>query len=487
MNLPLLSKLFKKRLPKKYDSKVLAKVASLAKRDGMILFTNTPVFYRSKQEFLSLSLFIPQCGLVLFAFKEWSYQELQGATVSKASHTQPSSNTLSFENISNFLQEKLSDLGGFDDMGIFNFAIMEKLSKKEYKRLDESFSQLLPASKILFADDTEEEIAKKLLLLPRNCIECEKHKVLPYLFGQYLIPGNNGTVYFANKEQRVFIDKTLQSTENLTGDRQSGKSTIVLQKALLSHLQNKEKKISILVATKLQAELLQQKLLQIIELSAVVIEMEQIKILNTVELFGSFSTIDKSKKKELVSCDMLIIDDTFSIPPQYLNLIKQMHKADVLILVNDYESKSTHHLTESYYGDIVFVKGNPFVILLQKIYSLLQNEPDAEILIVCKEQSAIEAILEDIQGYTGANGSRIEIDKNILFQNPSQLQIVTYDLKNPLCSDYLFLIDVCEAIPESLEHLAKSAKKECVILYEDLCVGVANLKQKVENGKDTKE
>jgi len=88
MALSFLSKIFPKKsqrltLP---DLIPLKTLKSYANEHGYELFENIPIYYRGKSIVAALLLFIPRTGLVLFEYKEWSFEELKNATVQKASH-----------------------------------------------------------------------------------------------------------------------------------------------------------------------------------------------------------------------------------------------------------------------------------------------------------------------------------------------------------------------------------------------------------------
>ncbi len=487
MNISIFSNLFKKKehsIPKG-DSVVLQQLRAFASEKGLLLFENIPVFYRSKQMNVPLALFVPRHGLVLFEYKSWSFKELKDAQISKASHVEKKEESLAFENLLEFIQEKFIDTSDFEDIDIFNFVILENLKTDEFNLLDESFHQLLPKSRILFGDTTKEDMEQKFNQLNKKLKTYTAQNTLPYIFGQYLVPSNDA-VYFANEQQREFIDKPLQSDENIHAARRSGASTVILQKALLEHFANPTKKISIFTPTKLHAILLQKKLLDILEYTTVVIDMDKIEILTQEQFFASIEALEKSHKTAFGAGDIVIIDDAFAFDPIKLLTLKENLKNARSIFINDMTQEATFHLEKSYYGEVEFIQANGIVTAMKEISHLLYKYKTAETMLISANADD-DAFVDDIESYTGREVHPIDFETPVEEKKFRPIQLSGYDTYNPVYSDYVFLIDCCEIDVETLEYFAKSSKKKTFIIYEEPCDTITQLQniiQSEENGKD---
>ena len=496
MNIPILSSLFGKNNSslQPLDSILISKLKIFAKEKNYPLFENTPVFHRSQKVDVPLLLFIPKTGLVLFEYKEWSYEELRDAHVSKTSHAQKSENSLSFESIGDFIKEKFIDLTSFDDIDIFNFVIMEQLREDEFNMLDTSFHELLPKERILFHDSSEEQIERKFKALQTKQKTYTVQNTLPFIFSQYMILDEK-KIYFANKDQRDFIDKNLENIENLVADRQSGKSSVLVQKALLEKLQQPQKKIAILAPTHLQAELLKHTLLELVELSSVVLDMNDISIYTPNDILNEHRRrLKKAPTAEILIeafhlhkgldiADTLLVDDAFLMNTEFIAYLKHIQKGKTLLLINSLEDETTASLSQNYYGEIELLQTPEYPTLLKKINTIVKAKKDVDILIFTADED-FEAIKEDIEGFTAQELSLIETDHSLREQSPTPIKLCNYDPKVPLHATYTFLIQSCQSDYSALKYLAKSSREKSFIIYEDECDNISRLKNLL---KDTHE
>ncbi len=494
MSIPFLSRLFTKReqTPALPDSILVKKLKSFAQQKNYTLFENTPLFYRTEMVEIPLLLFIPRTGLVLFEYKEWSYEELKNAKVSKVSHAQKSENSLSFQSIGDFIREKFLDLTNFDEIDIYNFVIMEQLTTSEYEMLDESFKELVPQNRILFNDSQLEDIENKLSAIQTRKKNFTLHNTMPYIFSQYMIIGDDEQIYFANEEQRAFIEAPLPALSNLVADRQSGKSNVIVQKALLEKLKEPKQRITIAALTRLQADILKHLFLQFVEYSSVVIDMDEIHILTIEEILQRHAQKLKTApfynndihrdllKKGFEFTDILFVDDAFLLSKTYIDYCKHIQKSARLLLVNSVEDEKTATLSKSYFGEFSFIQASEFPTLLKTIREIHQKDQTADILVFTNETS-FEEIMEDIEGFTGVNVAKVDINKEIYSQNLKSVKLSVYDSKVPLHAEYALFVGCCDANYSALKYLAKASRQESRIIYEKECDNITRLKQLVEN------
>ena len=482
MNIPLLSKFFGKKNTRlqPIDSPLVSQLKKFADRNGYPLFKNTPVFHRSQKVEVPLLLFIPYTGLVLFEHKEWSYSELRTAKISKTSHADTSENSLAFESVGDFIKEKFVDLSGLDDIVIFNFVIMEQLRQEEFELLDESFHELLPKERILFQDSTDETMDEKFKALHTKKETYTIQNTLPYIFSQYMILSGK-KLYFANKEQRTFIEKPLKGIENLAAKRQSGKSLCLLQKALLEKLQDPLKKITIITPTHLQAELLKHTLLELVERSSIVLDMNEIAICTPMEILDEH----KQKREEP---DLLLVDDAYLMDDEFIGYLKQTQKEKPLLLVNSPLDDATFTFTQSYHGSCEFIQSTEFPALMKKLAQLLHKNKREDILIFTTEQN-FQAMKEDIESFTAEKLSYINTQESLREQTDTRIKLCNYDTHIPFHASYTFLIRPCQSDYSALEYLVQSSKIKSFIIYEDECDTIQKLKKSLEqeNAKDTQE
>ena len=412
-------------------------------------------------------LFIPYTGLVLFEHKDWSYEELRSAKIEKASHTKAAENSLAFESVGDFIREKFVDLSGLDDIAIFNFVIMEQLLEQEFEMLDTTFHELLPKERILFQDTNDEKMTEKFKALHTKKLPLTIENTLPFIFSQYMFLDRN-KLHFANRQQRAFIDKELLGFENLKAPRQSGKTTALIQKALLEKLKHPQKRISLVTPTHFQAELLKQTLLELVERSSVVLDMNEITVYTPMEI------LDEHKNKREYA-DLLLVDDASLMEEEFIRYIKEAQKEKTLLLVNALQDSQSISFTESYYGEIEFIGGSEFPTLMKTLVKVANKDEKSDILIFAVDQN-FEAMKEDLESFTAQTLSYIDTEESLREQNNTRVKLCRYDMRIPLHASYVFLIQPCQSEYEALEYLAKSSRIKSFIIYEDECDTIKKLK-----------
>ena len=477
MNMSKLLNIFKNEHPahSPKETQALAQLKQYAKEQNFPIFEETPIYYRSQEMVVPFAIFIPHCGLILFERKGWSFEELQGASVSKTSHVKSASTTLSFENISDFIKEKFMDLSGFDTLEIYNFVILDNLTLEEYKQLDETFHQLIPLSRIVFKSTTQEDIAQLFGSLQNLSREYTVDNTLPYIFSQYLIPSEDG-VFFASCEQREFLDSELEKRGNLFGQRQSGKTTLLLQKAILEHKRNPKKVIHILTASNLQADLLKSKLLEIVEASSIVIDMEKIVFFSVLSLVDRFEKQDKTALKEATMGERIFVDDAHTIPKHHLDSLKQITKKRTLFTINDPQGESKFVLRKHYYAPWeLFQTQEEFSSMLKKLFSVYDE--DKQTVMIVSKNVHDKAFDEDIENFTGVQTQTVDTNGSLVDIDQKKLLLSSYKVQNPLCCDYVFLIDPCQSDRDSFIHFAQAAKKKCYVFYQQSCDNIEELRK----------
>ena len=219
MNMFSFSSLFKKKqktltLP---DSLLIKKLKEVAKNNDLSIYENITIYHHKKSFFIPLLILDSTRGIYLFEHKEWSYDDLKNATVSKATNQNSSNKSLAFEKTHEFIKQKFNELTHDDGVDIYNYLLMENLNSDEYEHLDDSFKELLPHQKIMFSDSLEEEILQKLNETPISINPMPNEaNIMGNLLVQYLILSKDKEIYLATHEQRKFIEsKTVRENSNL--------------------------------------------------------------------------------------------------------------------------------------------------------------------------------------------------------------------------------------------------------------------------------
>ncbi len=502
MSIPIFSRLFsKKEQPpslKPIDSPVVRRLKEFASQKEYPIFNSITLYHRSNSIIIPLLLFIPKVGILLFEYKKWSFKELKNATISKVSHAKASYDSLAFENATDFIKEKFSDLTTFEDIVVYNFVIMEQLTSSEYELLEDDFHTLLPKERILFHDSTLEDIEQKISSLEASRKNYTISNTLAYIFSQYMILDDSSNIYFANKKQREAIDYKMHSVTNLIADRQSGKTVILAQKALLCKLQNQDATITIVTPTKLHANLLQDLLLKIVEASAITVDLSQIGVTTADAIlnkhreklklppFDSLTIEPKLLKKSYKIADYLFVDECNLLPNEFIEYLKKMQKKDFLFLINAYNEKKDLELTKSFYGALEYIQGSS-TTAFKLLYKLIQ-EGAKDILFFTKNAQDKE-FLEDLQNFCGVEVAYMDLDTPNYTKDFTPIKLCIYDQKVPFHAEYVVMTDCCNNEYTTLKYLAKAAKKRCYLIEQDRCENIQRILQIVEqeNEKSSKE
>jgi Fe-S cluster biosynthesis and repair protein YggX len=494
INIPFFPTLFStpQKKPKLPDSQLVKNIKQFAQEKNYPLFEDVTIYHRSESITLPLALFIPNGGLVIFSVHNWNVNELKNVKATTTHSVTPSQNSIAFEKRNEFIKEKFFDLTNTESLVLYNFIVFDNISKDEYKQIDTSLQSLLQEEKIFFSDFTVKEIEEKLHIQTQNKLSIDA--TLPYIFSQYLII-NDTQVAFANPLQREFIDSTLEQTYYLQGERFSGKTNCIVQKALLEQLQNPKRKIVIVAPSKYHQERLHQLFLQIIEASSIVIDMTKIEILLPSEILQLHSSKYKQEKssgdtqqidhflmqKEFFLADILFCDDTFALPSQFVTYLKQLQKKHTIVFVNSTDEETSLHFTQSYAkSEAVFLQGGEYQLLLQTLYELHTKDPKATFALYIQSNKK-EAIAQDIEGFCGIEAMPLTTEKT----PKTPLVILSYNFKAPLQCDYTLFTDICTQESQTLTMLRDSSKKRSFIIYKEECDTITTLKKEQKDNDES--
>ncbi len=475
MGFTIFSKLFHKK--QKHDTKIFSLLEEYAKTKEYFFFQNITIYHRSNSINIPAMLFIPKIGIVLFSIKSWNFSNLQKTTLKKVPYLQDNENTLAFDNIHHFIKEKLLDIAQIEKVDFINFAILTELTFEEYQLLNESVKALLPQEKIFFKQTTLEEIQQRFANLQTKEENYNPNEILPYLCNEYMIIDNR-KIFLANIKQREFIDNSLSSLENIQASRSTGKSHLILLKAIKEKLHNPQIKIAIVVPTKFHTYILKQLLLQLVEKSCIVIDMSEILFFTQSELLQYHANKLNKKifshhkvdpilmKKDFFLADIIFCDDAHTFDEEFLIYLEHLQKRHQLIYINATKREPTYTLKTHYHKtQIKFQDQNTTSHLLREIYTLLKDHPEDSILIFTKIQTEEDnTLIEDITSFTGIKASIVHQNETQTFFS-SQIQIAPLNNSIPLRAEFCFIITTDETDLSTLTYLLYSSKKTTFVLY----------------------
>jgi len=498
MNFPF----FNKNKNKKPESSIVQTIKSLAEHSNLFIFSDVAIYHHQNHFNIPLLIFDPMRGLYIFEIKNWNLKNLQNATITKKEYTEVKNNTLAYSTMRDIIQQKFKELLHHRiDIDIFNYLLFENLSTEEYNSLQEEIKYYLPEKNIIFYNLQKAEIFKKLeLATPEKMTRQDTNTILGNLLIQYTIIEEQ-KLLFCNKEQRDFIDTPLAPLHYLYGGTKTGKTNILLLKAIVMLLQKAHKNIVIIKPNTLAKDLLQEKFLAIIEHAIIEIDLNAIKFLTPTEVINqhlakskrkdfieqaSFYIDTKLMKKNFYLADVVMCDDIELLPQEFIAYLKHIQKNRTLLLLSREstdEAIQIHTLSLSYQNNqriFDFQETNPYAKALHIIASLVKEQQN-KILFVADTKNK-EKFKDDLTSFVACSTTLIDGDKNLIYNNLNNLLLATYNDIVDINAKYVILLDTCKNI-KHLQYALEIATDCTYILYEKPCERLLQLKDKLENNK----
>ena len=481
---------------------LLKQIKSLAQHSDIEVFSNIEIFHHTAIHNIELLLYDATRGIYLFEIKRWSFDDLKNATVEKAQQQEKSNNTLAFEKTQDIIKRKFNEILHNDGVDLFNYLLMENLSAQEYEHLDDSLKSLLPKEKIIFSDSSTSDIFKKLESAAPAREPIPTSLIMGTLLTQYTLIDDNGKLHLCNDEQREFIDIKINNSFNLTGEAQSGKSSILLLKAIRTLFKKEVKRIVLIKPTILARDIAYKKLLEIIEHGIIELDPANIEILTPLELLNKHLTklkkplasslvgIDpKLLQKPYNGADIILCDDAFALPQNFIDFIQHSQKNGAALFVNPTQPTSSlqtftlHNSYEQKSHQFHILQTNPYPKAMQLVHTLTQSDPQKTILIV-SDKETYEHLQEDLETFIEPKTSNIDANLNLLEQNYNTIQLTTYDDVYELSADIVIALDISKQSLEKLRYALHRAKYESYMLYENECDNVAKIKEIYESDQN---
>ncbi len=481
------------------DTILVKKLKNLSSQSSLHIYKDVNIYHHAASHPIGLLLVDIFRGVYLFETKQWTYDELKNADIQKAKKQKTAENTLSFENTRNIIRQKFNELTHTDGVPIFNFLLMENLNADEYEHLNDSFKELLPQEKVIFSDSNQADIFKKLQSVAEEESELASlDTILGTLFIQYTFLDSKDKPHLGNSEQITFIDASLPNFSELTGVSTSGKSELLLIKAIDEILSKNAKKIIILKPTVLACDLLKKKFLDIIEHAIIEIDLEAIEIITPLTLLNrhrqkmskeAVSTLEiepKLLKKLFYFADIIFCDDAHILEETFINYLKNLQKSRQLLLVKNTTQEKHPMLCQNYRSkkhSWRFHKTQSLAKALRIIEKFLAN--DAKNIVLVADKRTRENLQEDLNSFITLSPKTLKSNKNLLEQKFSDILFCGYEDINAIKVDHIILMDLCSISENLLEYAINLSNYSADILYEEECSKIQNLRSIYE--QSTKE
>ncbi len=460
--------------PLHVDSPAYEQLTHYCQTHNLRVFENIPLYHRQEEQHLALMVFDPHRGIYLFERLDWRFEAIKNATVSPA---MPNHKTrdINVDAKHAFLSRKFNEILHTDGCTITNFIICDTLSELEFDLLDESFHQLLPKERIIFADSDEAHIRTKLeAALELQSTSLESAKLLGALFFHMaVLPDNlDSAFHLLTDEQFAFVTSPLPLKSTLNGTYGSGKSSAILLKAIYELLQKPSLKIIIVEPSVAACELLKKRLLEIIEYAIIDIDMSSIFILTPQQVIAQH--YQKLYKKESFrfakitpkmlshrhqSADIIFCDDAYLLDHEFIKYLNFQQKQGALCLVANSDSDAQYQLTHAFRtpnafidycnpekeaptsNNLVVLEGNPFMHIMVVLKEQLKNCDNSQILIAVPHNAFAQKLLDEISGFYGNIATIYNADEGLLYQEMDQLIIAPINTLSHLQRRRVIVID----------------------------------------------
>jgi len=466
-------------------SLLINKLHSVSSKNDFLLYKNITL-YDQKQSFVIPLLIIDEArGIYIFEAKDWSYDELRNNKLQK--FKRQLINRLAFEKIQNLISFKLARKLKDKNIPIFKFLLMENLNIGQYDYLDSSFHDILPKEIIMFNDMSEEDMLLKLQTLSSSLeSKIDIYSTAATILSQYSIKDSSDNLFLCSDEQIELIDESINGHTTLNAQIGSGRTTLLVLKAIVEVLKDRELKIVIIKPTKVACERLVTKLETMLRDNNFNIVTNSIEILTPIEVVNRH--LQKLRKKELSKklqidstlmnkkfhlADQIFCDDVDFIESDFVYYLMHIQKNRPLLFVSNNSYEKIYNFQKSFRLDeqkMNFFLCEPQKKMLEIIENILKSHLTTDILIVTN------------------NVISIEITKHLLktgvTKDTDNIILSTYNDIYGLNAKFIILMNSCIAPFRELAYSFYLAEKEVYILHDEECEQINSLRNSYESNKN---
>ena len=445
-----------------------------ANENALDLYSEIPIYHRQNKIHIPILLFDAHRGIYLIERVDWHFDQIKNATA-KAATPDVKERDVSVDARHAFIRRKFNEILHTDGCNISNFALMEHLSEAEFDQLDESFHRLMPKNRIIFADSDSKTIKTKLAAaLSITNKPLERAMLLGALFFHLSVLPDNLSPYYhlLTREQSAFISAPLVPYSTISGPYGSGKSTLILLKAIYELLQDPSLSIMIIMPTLAPCDLLKKRLLEIIEYAIIDIDLSSIIIITPQQLITQH--YQKLYKKESFSfakitpkmlshrhqnADIVFVDDGYLLDDEFLSYITYQQKKARLCLITDkpdatwqlqhafrplpsFLAYCNHNESEpaSAYSHITEYSGNPYMHIMLLLNNELKAVDHSKILIVVPHFAFAQKLTDEINGYYDTVSAVYQSDGGLLEQQLDHILIALAGSISHLQRPYVIVV-----------------------------------------------
>ena len=410
------------------------------------IFTNVPLFYQHQSQTVEYMMLHPKAGIILFNFFDYDIEELDDITVSAAKEGDKNP-IIKTKDIKSLIERRLDEVYHAKVVPIHAILICNHLSEKEFDTLDESFHELIPKNSALF-NDSDSTVYRQRILKDSDddTANYELNTIKQAIFAELIVPEQNSLM---SGEQQKVLHADLDKKSLIRGLPGSGKTSLLISKALYEKMKNPELRLIIFANRTCHVHHLQSMIFQFIENSHWALNPADIEVNN----FDAMLKLSKEKAEyDLVMCD--------NVNPEDISTLDSLLSKEGKLLASSYyniKDFNTFQLTDSYrLSPALYAACEGFKAQKLNEHLSLQNESSNTNVL-----SILKHLLKDV--------SAEEI--SIVHYNREEMLLLNTEINNTFnSSSYIFDdLDKKEGIIlYPLSQLSCLLNEYMIIIIEDL-------------------
>lgn len=430
------------------------------------------LFHNATVRPIDLLIFLPHYGLYLGEHLTWKKSDLKGATVEQSTQNSKKSPTTQLESTQKLLHQKLEDVLSFDSTPIERFFWLENLTEEEFDLLDSSFHKLLPKRRLLFSDDTLQNIQDKLIALGTyHDHPYSKLKVVGSIQAHTLLVPTTAEPFgaFLSAAQSDFLHATPQKGSPLIlgGVYAGGKSTVLLRKIAQTLLENKTATIMIITPTRLNGEILRQNLVALGEFASVTFDFSRIHFVHPNTLYGAIDPNEVPNNLTHIVCDDIqLLDIT-----DFIHKMVQSKGVIAVLSGSILSENTTPYILKNPYRDPEIQTEPPsdttetLYILMFRLRDHLAQLSSTPILIIVPDSTTLQTYKNALDEYFHLECRIVDDAFSLQYKNLDSITLSTPEFISALSVSHAYLINLDP--DNDLYPLALSRASETVTIISE--------------------
>ena len=430
------------------------------------------LFHNTTARPIDLLIFLPHYGLYLGEHLTWKKSDLKGATVEQPTQNSKKAPTTQLESTQKLLHQKLEDVLSFDSTPIERFFWLENLTEAEFDLLDSSFHKLLPKRRLLFSDDTIQNIQDKLIALGTyHDHPYSKLKVVGSLQAHTLLLPTTAEPFgtFLNTAQTEFLEAIPKKNTPLIlgGVYSSGKSTVLTRKIAQVLLENLSATLMVITPTRLNGEILRQNLVALGEFASVTFDFSRIHFVHPNSLYGAIDPNDVPNNLTHIVCDDIQLLDITDF------IYKMIQSKGILAILSGsiLTENTTPYILKHPYRDPEIRTEPPsdtaktIYILMFRLRDHLAHLSSTPIMIIVPDSVVLKQYKEAIDEYFHLESRVLDDNFSLQYKNLESITLSTPEFISAVSVSHTYLVNLDPN--NDLYSLALSRASETVTIISE--------------------